>query len=402
MNGSTRMNPLSKCSIKNLDLQGKPLFLRVDFNVPLEGGCLVDDARIKAVLPTIELAVAKKARVVLASHLGRPDGRWQKEFSLLPVAHYLSQLSGREVAFSEDCIGDKVEEDIRRLEPGKVLLLENLRFHEGEIRNDPEFSQRLCRWAKAYVNDSFGSIHRAHSSIVGVPKTLGKGAVGLLVEKELKNLSRVLTNPEKPVVLILGVAKISDKIDVIKNLFTLADSILIGGGMASTFLKSQGLSVGESILEKDKLDVANNLISGAESMETSLKLPVDHVVAQSCEPGVFSRIVGSSIPKGWMALDIGPKTLAAFKKEILQAKTVIWNGPVGVFEIDDFAYGTMEVARTVAASKAFSVVGGGDSAAAVKKAGVENKITHLSTGGGAALEFLARKELPGLEILSWS
>ena len=362
---------------------------------------MVEDTRIRTVLPTIELAVRSRARVVLASHLGRPDGRPQPEFSLRPIAHHLSQLARQEVGFAEDCIGPTVASDVKGLRPGGLLLLENLRFHEGETRNYPEFSRQLCSWAQEYVNDAFGAAHRAHSSTVGVPQALGKGASGLLMEKELKCLSQVISEPQHPVVAILGGAKISEKIEVIENFLCFTDSILIAGRMAFIFLRAQGVSVGKSIVEGDKIEVASELIRNAESAGVRLRLPVDHVVAPECEPGVRCQRK-SEILEDEMALDVGPRTLEEFRKEISRAKTIIWNGPLGVFEIDEFATGTLEVAKAVAQSKAFSVVGGGDSIAAVKKVGVADKISHLSTGGGASLEFLAGKKLPGVEILTES
>ena len=395
------MDTLSKLSIRDLALEGKTLFLRVDFNVPLTGSRVVDDTRIRAVLPTLELAVQSRARVVLASHLGRPDGRPRVEFSLRPIAHYLSQLVGRDVGFAEDCVGPTVASEAEGLRLGGLLLLENLRFHQGETRNDPEFTRQLCSWAQEYVNDAFGAAHRAHSSTVGVPQALGKGAAGLLMDKELRHLSQVLFEPRHPVVAILGGAKISDKIEVIENFLRFTDSILIGGGMAFTFLKAQGVSVGKSLVEEDGLELASQLIRDAESAGVSLRLPVDHVVAPEREAGIPCQLK-REISGDEMALDVGPGTLEEFRKEISRAKTIIWNGPLGVFEIDEFATGTLEVARAVAQSRAFSVVGGGDSVAAVRKAGVADQITHLSTGGGASLEFLAGKKLPGVDILTES
>ena len=394
------MKTAPRSSIRDLDLEGRYLFLRVDFNVPLKGGRVMDDTRIQSVLPTIQLALKKKARIVLASHLGRPDGKRQEEFSLRPIAHHLSLLVQQDVAFAEDCVGTQVEEKVQALQPGQVLLLENLRFHEGETANDPEFSRRLCEWAQEYVNDAFGTAHRAHASTVGVPQRLGKGAAGLLMEKELESLSRVLSNPEHPVVAILGGAKTSDKIEVIENFLSFTDTILLGGGMAFTFLRARGEEVGKSIVERDKIGVARELIQSAGSRQVSLKLPVDHVIAEKCEPGLETRVVEEAILANWMGLDIGPRTVQEFGEEVGRARTIIWNGPLGVFEIDEFASGTLEMARLVAGSDAFSVVGGGDSVAAVRKAELQDQITHLSTGGGACLEFLAGKSLPGVEVLT--
>ncbi|MDA2930342.1 phosphoglycerate kinase [Acidobacteria bacterium AH-259-O06] len=391
----------SKLSIRDLELEGKHLFIRVDFNVPLKGGSVIDDTRIKAALPTLEMAAEKKACIVLASHLGRPGGKRQEEFSLRPVAHHLSSLMKQEIAFVVDCIGPEVEENVKTLQPGRLLLLENLRFHEGETKNDPDFSRKLGAWMEEYVNDAFGAAHRAHASTAGLPQILGRGAAGLLMEKELEYLSRVLLHPQHPVVAILGGAKVSDKMEVIENLLSLADVILIGGGMAFTFLKAQNKNIGKSIVEKDNLEFARDLMESAASHGVVLRFPVDSVIAQKREPGVQTRVAqADGIPEDWIGLDIGPRTVEEFKKEIWQAQTIIWNGPLGVFEIDGFADGTLAIARAVAESDALSVVGGGDSVSAVIKAGVQNEITHISTGGGASLEFLAGKTLPGVEILT--
>ena len=392
---------LAKLSIDDLDLEGKRLFLRVDFNVPLKEGRVIDDTRIRAALPTIQLAAEKKACIVLASHLGRPKGERRQEFSLRPVADALSALWNQDVAFVEDCIGAEVKEQVQTLKPGRILLLENLRFHPGETQNDPDFSRQLGGWAQEYVNNAFGSAHRAHASIVGVPQILGRGAAGLLMRKELEYLSRVLFHPQHPVVAILGGAKVSDKIEVIRNLLGFADTILVGGGMTFTFFKAQGKTIGNSIVETDKIEVARELIRQAESRGVALRFPLDNVVAQKCQPGVKTRVEDSGdIAQDWMGLDIGPGTIEEFRKEIARARTIIWNGPLGVFEIDEFARGTLEIARAVAQSSAFSMVGGGDSVSALVKAGLQDQISHVSTGGGASLEFLAGKALPGVEILT--
>lgn len=392
---------MSKLSVRDLDLEGKAVFIRVDFNVPVEEGKVRDDTRIKASLPTLELALQRNARVILASHLGRPKGRRREEFSLRPVAEHLSSLLGQAVGFVDDCVGSDAEARVEELEPGRILLLENLRFHAGETENYPEFAGRLASLAQAYVNDAFGTAHRAHASTVGVPQILGQGAAGLLMEKELQYLSRVLSNPRKPVVAIFGGAKVSDKIDVIAHFLNFADTILLGGGMAFTFLKACGKSVGKSLLEEDKLDVARALMEQAEERGVVVRLPVDSVAARQCRAGVETRLVDTDqIPEDWMGLDIGPRSAAEFQEAVRGAQTIVWNGPLGVFEIEEFSRGTLEMARAVAESGALSVVGGGDSITALARAGVQERITHVSTGGGASLEFLAGKKLPGVEVLT--
>lgn len=393
--------PGEKLSIRDLDLDGKRVFVRVDFNVPVSEGGVVDDTRIRAALPTIQMVCERRGRAVLASHLGRPKGKPAPEFSLRPAAERLSSLLGRDVHFVEDCVGQEVEKTVKSLLPGEVLLLENLRFHDGETKNDPRFAAMLAALADEYVNDAFGTAHRAHASTVGVPEALGRGAAGLLIEKELQALERVLRNPSRPLAAILGGAKVSEKIEVIENLLSLADSILLGGGMAFTFLKAEGKATGSSMLEEDKLELASELVRKAQDRGVGLLLPSDVRIAREVKAGTESMVVPvDAIPEGWMGLDIGPRTVEAFQKEISAAGTILWNGPLGVFELDDFADGTIEIALAVAASSAYSLIGGGDSVSAVKKAGVTNQISHISTGGGASLEFLAGKKLPGIEALT--
>ena len=387
---------MSKLSIRDLDLKGKRLFIRVDFNVPLAAGGqeITSDKRIKASLPTIQYALEQGAGLILASHLGRPKGKPNPEMSLKPVAKRLQELLGRPVKMAPDCIGPEVE--ALKPAPGAVLLLENLRYHPEEEKNDPGFSKQLAALCDLYVNDAFGSAHRAHASTVGMIAFVPKAAAGLLMEQELKYLGMVTTNPARPSVAILGGAKVSDKIEVISNLAKIVDKLLIGGAMAYTFLKSQGQPVGKSLVEDDKLDLARDLLS---KLGTKLMLPVDHVVVSELKEGAPNEVV-DTVPDGKMGVDIGPKTIDAFSKVIAGAKTIIWNGPMGVFEKPPFDKGTVAVAKAVAESGAVSVVGGGDSEKAVKSAGVTSKISHVSTGGGASLEFLAGIELPGVAALT--
>ncbi len=393
---------MPKLSIRDLNLKGKRLFMRVDFNVPLNDALeITDDTRIQASLPSIKLAVGQGARLILASHLGRPKGKPNPKMSLKPAAARLSKLLGKPVAFAPDCIGPDVEAMARALKDGDVLLLENLRFHPEEEKNVPEFSKQLAALAEVYVNDAFGSAHRAHSSTEGITKFLSPCAAGLLMEKELEYLGKAVENPARPYVAIVGGAKVSDKIELLQNLLKFANSILIGGAMAYTFLKAQGVAVGLSRTEDDKLELAKVLISSAQKTGVALRLPSDHVVAEKLDASAVAETVNAAaIPANRMGLDIGPATRAAYAAEIAKAKTIVWNGPMGVFEIDQFAQGTMDIARAVAASSAVSIVGGGDSVAAVNKAGVEAKISHISTGGGASLEFLSGLTLPGVAALT--
>jgi phosphoglycerate kinase len=389
---------MSYLSIRDLDLNGKRVFIRVDFNVPLikndRGEMEISsDKRIKASLPSIQYALEHGAGLVLASHLGRPKGKPNPEMSLQPVATRLAELLGRPVAMAPDCVGPEVAAMLPA--PGQVLLLENLRFHPQEEKNDPEFSKQLAALCDVYVNDAFGSAHRAHASTEGMVRFVKTAAAGLLMEKELKYLGMATRNPARPCVAILGGAKVSDKIEVIENLGKIVDKLLIGGAMAYTFLKAQGLPVGKSLVEDDKLELARSLMA---SLGTKLLLPLDHVVVSEIAAGAAHETV-ETIPDGKIAVDIGPKTIAEYAQVIASAKTVIWNGPMGIFEKPPFDTGTVALAKAVADSGATSVVGGGDSEKAIKAAGVTGKISHVSTGGGASLEFLAGIELPGVKAL---
>jgi len=386
----------NKKTIRDIDVKGKRVLVRVDFNVPIKDGAVGDDTRIRAALPTIKYLLENGAALILCSHLGRPKGQPLPEYSLKPVAEHLATLLGKPVTFAEDCIGLKAESVAGALKPGDVLVLENTRYHDGETKNDPEMAKQLASLADEFVNDAFGTAHRAHASNVGVADHL-PAAAGFLLEKEIKYLGQAIAAPEKPFVAILGGAKISDKIGVIKNLLEKADSILIGGGMANTFFKAQGYPVADSLVEDEALETAKEILAQAG---TKFRLPVDVVIADKFEADAAHKTMATGpIPDGWRILDIGPETMAHYAKIISGAKTIVWNGPMGVFEFPEFAKGTLGVAQAAAESGAVTIIGGGESVAAVKQSGLADKITHISTGGGASLEMLEGKTLPGVAAL---
>jgi len=386
----------NKKTVRDVDVKGKKVLMRVDFNVPIKDGVVGDDTRIRAALPTIQYLLERGAAVILCSHLGRPKGGPDPKFSMRPTADHLSQLLGKSVAFAEDCIGPVAEAAAKALKPGQVLVLENTRFHPEEEKNDPGMARQLAGLADIYVMDAFGSAHRAHASTEGVAHFL-PAVAGFLMEKEIQYLGQAISDPKRPFVAILGGAKISDKIGVIKNLLTRADTVLIGGGMANTFFKAQGYPVGDSLVQDEALDTARKLLKSAG---TKLRLPVDMVIADKFDATAASKVMAvGPVPDGWRILDIGPQTVEAYGKVIKDAGTVVWNGPMGVFEMEPFAKGTYGVANAVAASSAISVIGGGESVAAIQQSGLADKITHISTGGGASLEMLEGLELPGVTAL---
>ncbi|HXH68583.1 MAG TPA: phosphoglycerate kinase [Candidatus Limnocylindrales bacterium] len=396
---------MSKLTIQDLELRGKRVFIRVDFNVPLKDGVVTDDTRIRETLPTLKLAMEKGGRLVLASHLGRPKGGPDAKYSLKPAANKLEELLGKAVAFAADCVGAEAEAKSKALKDGDVLVLENVRFHSEEEKNDEGFSKQLAALCDGvFVCDAFGSAHRAHASVVGITKFVKHAAAGLLMEKELAYIGKAISNPTRPFVAIIGGAKVSDKIEVVENLMKIADAMLIGGGMAYTFLKAQGLSIGKSLVEEDKLELARKILADVKQKNFKLLLPLDNVITPEFKAEAPTKVVEvSAIPADEMGLDIGPKTIAAYSAEIAKAKTIVWNGPMGVFEMPAFAKGTLAVAQAVAAATtagATSIVGGGDSVAAIHQSGLADKISHISTGGGASLEFLGGRKLPGVEALT--
>lgn len=391
---------MPKKAVEDVDVAGKRVLLRVDFNVPMDkSGTITDDTRIRACLPTINYLIEKRARVILCSHLGRPGGKVVEEFRLAPVAKRLSELLGKPVEALKDCIGPEVEAAVSRLRDGEVMLLENLRFYAEEEANDQKFAQALSRLADVYVNDAFGASHRAHASIVGVARYL-PAVAGFLLEKELKALSGALENPQRPFAAMIGGAKVSGKLSVLENIIDKVDALLIGGGMAATFLKSMGYNVGKSMVENDKLDYVRQLTDRARALKVKLLLPQDAVVSDKLEAGAKTRTVPvTEIPEDWVIADIGPGTVKEFARELKKCRTVLWNGPVGVFELPQFAQGTRSLAEVLAGLKATTVVGGGSTAEAVTEMGLVDKMSHVSTGGGASLEFLEGKVLPGVAVL---
>ena len=393
------MTSYNKKSIEDIDVSGKKVLVRCDFNVPLKEGVITSDKRIVAALPTIQYLLDQGAAVILCSHLGRPKGEVMPEYSLAPVAARLSELLGRPVQMAKDVVGPDAAAKAAALQPGQVLMLENVRFEKGETKNDPALAKQFASLAEIYVNDAFGSAHRAHASTAGVADYL-PAVCGYLIQKEITIMGKALADPKRPFVAILGGAKVSDKIGVIENLLDKVDTLIVGGGMSYTFLKAQGHAIGASLCEEDKLDLAREMLQKAEKLGVRLLLPVDTLAGDKFDANCNCQVVESEIPDGWMGMDIGPKTVELYCAAIKGAGTVVWNGPMGVFEFDQFAKGTLAVASAVADSGAVSIIGGGDSAAAVTKLGFADKMTHISTGGGASLEFLEGKELPGIAALN--
>lgn len=393
---------LTKMTVSDIDFKGKKVFCRVDFNVPFdEEHRITDDTRIVAALPTIRHIIERGGRLLLASHLGRPKGQPSEKYSMAPVAPHLSTLLGRKVTMATDCVGDAVQSLVDQMQDGDVLLLENVRFHAGEEKNNPDFARQLASLADIYVNDAFGSAHRAHASTEGIAHLLQPAVAGFLMEKELQYLGLALAEPKRPFVAIIGGAKVSDKIQVIENLLEKVNTLIIGGGMAYTFLRAQGVETGKSLVEEDKIELARQLLERAQQKGVRLLLPEDHVIASEFKADAPSRVcTNSDFPANWMGLDIGPKTAAIYSDAVKGAGTVVWNGPMGVFEFDAFSQGTFAVARALAESDGITIIGGGDSVAAVNKAGLDDKMTHISTGGGASLEFLEGRVLPGVAALT--
>lgn len=395
------MSMKNKMNVSDMNVKGKRVIVRVDFNVPLDAeGNITDDKRIKGALPTIRYIIENGGKLILVSHLGRPKEGFEAKYSMKPAAEHLSKLLGKEVILAADVIGEDAKAKAAALKEGEILMLENVRFHKEETKNDPAFAKELASMADIYINDAFGTAHRAHASTAGLADYL-PSACGFLIKKELDFMGKALDNPERPFVAILGGAKVSDKISVIDNLIDKVDTLIIGGGMAYTFFKAKGYGVGTSLCELDKVDLANKLLAKAKEKNVNLLLPVDNVVGKEFDADTEAKTVPSNaIPEGWMGLDIGEETIKLFSDAIKDAKTVVWNGPMGVFEMERFAIGTKKVAEALANSEAITIVGGGDSAAAVEQLGFADKITHISTGGGASLEFLEGKELPGIAVLN--
>jgi len=396
--GAAQMN---KMTIRDIDIKGKRVLMRVDFNVPLNKELKIDDdTRIRAALPTIKYATERGARLILMSHLGRPKGKAHDAMRLNPVAERLSELLGKKVTKLDKCVGEKVKKTVSKMKEGSIVLLENLRFHAEEEKNDPGFAEKLASLGEIYVNDAFGTAHRAHASTEGIAKFLDVSVAGFLLAKEIEYFDKALSDPPEPFVAILGGAKVSDKITVIENLLDKVDVLLIGGGMAYTFIKAQGKGIGSSKLEADKVGVAKTLLEAADKKGVKILLPVDHLIADKIDASSNTRVVDVTIPENWLGVDVGPKTVDEFKKELRAAKMIVWNGPLGIFEISKFSRGTEDIARFVAGLKATTIIGGGDTASAIAKFGLESAMTHISTGGGASLEYMEGKVLPGIAALN--